>query len=272
MKSPARLFLTSLPLMLAVCWNAAAYRADTLAVHSRVMDKDISAIIITPDIAAQRACPSVYLLHGHNGDYRFWPGIRKDLGSLADIWGFILVCPDAGNSWYIDSPVKPDSQYETFFCQELVPFVDSHYKTVADSHHRAISGLSMGGHGALFLAMRHPDIWGSAGSMSGCPDLRVHPNNWDLEAILGNYANNSQRWDSVCVVNQLHRINNGDLAIIIDCGEDDFMLEMNKDLHTRLLGAGIDHDFTTRPGTHWFNYWQNAIDYQLMFHYKFFMR
>ena len=88
--------------------------------------------------------------------------------------------------------------------------------------------------------------------------------------MLGNYADRSTVWDEACVVNQISRIKNGDLALIIDCGEEDFMLPLNQDLHVRLLGAGIGHDFITRPGTHWFSYWQNAIDYQLLFHDKFF--
>ena len=246
------------------------------------MSKEISAIVIVPDVALPLCaegcctdgvrCPSVYLLHGHNGDYRFWPGIRQDLGQVADSYGFIFVCPDAGNSWYLDSPVRKDSQFETFTAKELVEWVDARYPTIPSRDKRAISGLSMGGHGALFLAMRHPDVFGSAGSMSGCPDIRVHPNNWDLEKVLGNYANNSTVWDAASVVCQISRIRPGELALIIDCGDDDFMLPLNQDLHTRLLGAGIGHDFITRPGTHWFNYWQNAIDYQLLFHSKFFNR
>ena len=263
-----RFLLTGFLSLVAVC--AAGFRADTVKVHSAVMDKDIPVIVLVPEAAARATCPVVYLLHGHAGDYRFWPSIRKDLGQTADAWGFIFVCPDAGNSWYWDSPLKKDSQYETFMSRELVEWVDAHYPTRADRFGRAISGLSMGGHGALFLAMRHSDVFGSAGSMSGCPDIRVHPNNWGIEELLGNYANHSGLWDEMCVVNQIHRIHKGDLALIIDCGEDDFMLEMNKDLHVRLLGAGIDPDFITRPGAHWFTYWQNALDYQLLFHSKFF--
>lgn len=260
-------------LALAFSLSAGAFRAHTIKVYSAVMDKGIPVIVISPDRALHgERCPSVYLLHGHNGDYKTWPSIRRDLGDVADAYGFVFVCPDAGNSWYIDSPVRKDSQYETFMTRELVPYVDSHFNTLADKRFRAISGLSMGGHGALFLGMRHSDIWGSAGSMSGCPDIRVHPNNWNLQDILGNYADNSSLWDKYCVVNQLELIHNGDLAMIIDCGEGDFMLEMNKDLHTRLLGAGLDHDFITRPGVHWFDYWQNAIDYQLLFHSKFFKK
>jgi len=259
----------------AISLSAGAFRADTLKVHSAIMDKDIDAIVIVPDkaLAPQlQECPSVYLLHGHAGDYKFWPSIRRDLGDVADFYGFIFVCPDAGNSWYIDSPVKKDSQYETFCSKELVEYVDSHYNTLADKRFRAISGLSMGGHGALYLGMRHSDVWGSAGSMSGCPDFRVYPNEWGLTEILGVYPAQSFVWDDHVVVNQLGRIKNGDLAMIIDCGEQDFMLELNKDLHTRLLGAGLEHDFITRPGAHWYTYWQNAIDYQLLFHSKFFKK
>ena len=262
-----------LAFLLAITLPVSAYRRDTVKVWSPSMEKDIDAIVIVPDAALSErgpACPSVYLLHGHNGDFKFWPSIRKDLGQVADEMGFLFVCPDAGNSWYLDSPIHPEIRYETFCSRELVEWVDAHYRTRADRNFRAISGLSMGGHGALFLAMRHPDVFGSAGSMSGCPDIRVHPNNWNLPDVLGNYADRSTFWDDACVVNQISRIKNGDLAIIIDCGEEDFMLPLNQDLHVRLLGAGIGHDFITRPGTHWFNYWQNAIDYQLLFHRKFF--
>ena len=260
-------------LLLSLAFSAAAFRPDTVKVWSATMDKDVPAIILVPDAALSErgpACPTVYLLHGHSGDYKFWPSIRKDLGQVADAYGFIFVCPDAGNSWYFDSPVKKDSQYETFCSRELVEWVDAHYRTRPERNFRAISGLSMGGHGALFLAMRHPDVFGSAGSMSGCPDIRVHPNNWGISEVLGNYADRSSVWDEHSVVCQIPRIKDGDLALIIDCGEEDFMLPLNQDLHVRLLGAGIGHDFITRPGTHWFTYWQNAVDYQLLFHSKFF--
>ena len=59
--------------------------------------------------------------------------------------------------------------------------------------------------------------------------------------------------------NQLDKIVNGDLALIIDCGEADFFLEVNKDLHNRLLARKIDHDFITRPGGHTGTYWNNSI-------------
>lgn len=267
--------LSSVSLILGLSLNSQAFRVDTVRVHSASMDKYIPVVVVSPEKSLGPdgvGCPSVYLLHGHSADYKYWTSIRPDLGEVSDSLGFVFVCPDGENSWYFDSPVKKDSQYETFMTKELVPYVDSHYRTIPDKGYRAISGLSMGGHGALFLGMRHSDIWGSAGSMSGCPDIRKFPDSWNIKDDLGNFEANSELWNSLAVVNQIQNIKNGDLAIIIDCGESDFFLEVNKDMHARLLGAGIDHDFITRPGSHWFTYWQNSLDYHLLFHSKFFKK
>lgn len=174
------------------------------------------------------------------------------------------------NSWYWDSPVNSSYRYETFVSSELIVYTDSHYKTIAAPQGRAITGLSMGGHGALWNAFRHKDVFGAAGSTSGGVDIRPFPLNWQMNKQLGEYAANRKRWDEYTAINQIDKIENGDLAIIFDCGESDFFLEVNKELHQRLLGRGIDHDFITRPGTHNNTYWNNSIDYQILFFEKFF--
>ena len=74
-------------------------------------------------------------------------------------------------SWYWNSPVDPKSQYETFISDELIKAIDSKYKTIKNRTGRAITGLSMGGHGALYLAIKHQDVFGAAGSMSGGVDI-----------------------------------------------------------------------------------------------------
>lgn len=83
--------------------------------------------------------------------------------------------------------------------------------------------------------------------MSGGVDIRPFPQNWEMNKQLGEFAANKASWDAHTVVNQLDKIVNGDLALIIDCGEADFFLEVNKDLHNRLLARKIDHDFITVP-------------------------
>lgn len=252
-----------------------AAKVDTLLIKSPSMKKDIQVIVVTPDAALGKkaaACPVVYLLHGHGGDAKTWIKIKPNLPQIADEKGIIFVCPDGKTSWYWDSPKDPSSRYETFVSSELVKYIDGNYKTIADRKGRAITGLSMGGHGGLFLGIRHKETFGAAGSTSGGVDIRPFPANWSMSQSLGELEANKQIWDEHTVVNQLDKIANGDLALIFDCGEADFFSDVNKDLHNRLLKRKIDHDFISRPGGHDGKYWSNSIDYQILFFDKFFKK
>ena len=248
---------------------AQAGRIVTHTLHSDAMNRDIPVTVILPDDLSQPR-PVVYLLHGAYGNERSWLEIKPNLPDIADEKGMIFVSAAALNSWYFDSPVLKDFQYETFMTHDLIAFVDSHYPTIANRTGRAITGLSMGGHGALYLSMRHKDLYGAAGAMSGGVDIRPFPQNWNLPDVLGEMASHMDSWNANAAVSQIDRIENGDLWITFDCGEDDFFLEVNKDLHQRLLGRGIHHDFTTRPGGHTSQYWGNSIDYHLLFFQKYF--
>ena len=93
----------------------------------------------------------------------------------------------------------------------------------------------MGGHGALYLAFRHQDIFGAAGSMSGGVDIRPFPNNWDLEKRLGKQSEYPERWEQHTVIELLHLLTPNSLKLIIDCGTEDFFYEVNKKLHDCLL-------------------------------------
>ena len=126
--------------------------------------------------------------------------------------------------------------------------------------------------GGLWTAIRHKDTFGACGSTSGGVDIRPFPKNWDMAKRLGDYESNKEIWDTHTVINQIDKIQNGDLAIIFDCGEADFFIQVNKDLHNRLLEKKIDHDFITRPGGHTGEYWNNSIDYQILFFDKFFKK
>lgn len=268
-----RLKMLSL-LLLSACM-AFAGKVDTLKLHSEVMNRDIAVVVVTPTQTKANKdmhFPVVFLLHGAYGNERSWLDIKPCLPQIADEKGLIFVSMAALNSWYFDSPVLKDFQYESFYTKVLVPYIDAHYRTVASRQGRAITGLSMGGHGALFLAMRHTDLLGACGSMSGGVDIRPFPLNWNIPDVLGEMASHKQSWDEHSVMGQLKRIKNGDLWITFDCGEADFFLEVNKDLHKRLLGLGIDHDFTTRPGGHTGAYWANSIDYHILFFEKYFRK
>lgn len=268
-----QILFSVLMLLSAVVTQAA--RVDTVMLKSPSMNKDVQVVYVIPDKALGKkaeACPVVYLLHGYGGHARTWIGVKPNLPQIADEKGIIFACPDGKNSWYWDSPKNPAYRYETFVSSELVKYTDTNYTTIPERKARAITGLSMGGHGALWVSIRHKDTFGAAGSTSGGVDIRPFPTNWQMDKQLGEYAANKGVWDQHTVINQIDKIQDGDLALIIDCGEQDFFLEVNKELHKRLLARNIGHDFITRPGAHNGKYWNSSIDYQILFFDKFFKK
>ena len=257
---------------LLACLGLQAAQVDTLMVRSESMNKDIKIVAVRPDKAVKgEKCPVIYLLHGYSGEAKTWIGTRPDLPEIADRDGIIFVCPDGNyDSWYWDSPVCKESQYETFISKELIAYVDQNLNAIPDRSKRAITGLRMGGPGAMWNAIRHQDVFGAVGSTSGGLDIRPFPGSWNMKKYLGERDENLDVWNNHTVINQLDRLKNGSLAIIIDCGVDDFFLAVNKAVHERLLSLKIAHDFILRPGGHNHPYWNNSIGYQIKFFKKFF--
>ncbi|MEO7309914.1 MAG: alpha/beta hydrolase family protein [Chitinophagaceae bacterium] len=249
-----------------------AATVDTVLTQSIIMHKGIKAVVITPSsYTGQTPFPVVYLLHGYGGKYSDWISKVKSLTTFSDLFGMIIVCPDGNiGSWYFDSPVDTNYKYETYVGTELPQWIDRHYTTIANRNGRAITGLSMGGHGALFLAFKHQDIFGAAGSTSGGVDIRPFPKNWEISKRLGTYSDSTARWEANSVINLTHLLTPGSLSLIIDCGSEDFFYVVNTKLHEKLLERNIPHDFIIRPGAHNWDYWSNSVGYQLLFFAKFF--
>ncbi|WP_231459778.1 alpha/beta hydrolase family protein [Pedobacter sp. Leaf132] len=252
-----------------------AATVDTVLTRSNAMKKDIKAAVVKPNgYSNGTKYPVLYLLHGAGGKFSDWiintPN-KETVKNLSDQHNIIVVCPDGGvTSWYFDIPEDAKYKYETYVATELVNYVDANYSTIQDRTGRAITGLSMGGHGGLYLAFRHQDIFGACGSMSGGVDIRPFPENWDLYKRLGKYSEHPERWEANTVVNLTHLLTPNKLAIIIDCGTGDFFYKVNVALHDKLLDRNIPHDFITRPGVHNFEYWGNAVVYQALFFSRYF--
>jgi len=249
-------------------------RVDTIRVESKAMHKTIKNIVIVPDdYQSTKSYPSVYLLHGAGGNYKDWvinaPGVK----ALSDLYKVIIVCPDGGvTSWYYDSPVDSTYKYETFVTKELLGNVDAAYSTIKDKSGRAITGLSMGGHGGLYLSLRHQDLFGAGGSMSGGVDIRPFPNNWDIAKRLGTLKDKPENWEKNTIVNMLDLLKGSSLKLIIDCGVNDFFYDVNSNLHKKLLEIKYPHDYIERPGVHNWPYWSNSVKYQFLFFNEFFTR
>lgn len=259
-----------LTLMLTESVSLYSAQLDTLTITSQAMAKSPKAVVVLPEQYQKSGArfAVVYLLHGWSGSYRDWP-TKMDLKPLADKYGFIIVCPDGGYAgWYVNSPLKKDSQYETYIAKEVVDYIDRNYRTIADSTGRFLCGLSMGGHGAFTLLAKYPERFAGAGCMSGAMTLTGGSRRAGLADILGDYEMNRNLWEGNSAIFLANRLVGRNKALLIDCGVDDFLYETNLQLHKELLDLKIPHDYIERPGAHSWNYWTNALEYHLLFFRK----
>ncbi|MDQ3292632.1 MAG: esterase family protein [Bacteroidota bacterium] len=261
-----------------------AAKVDTLEITSKVMQKNIRAAVVLPASykKVKKLFPVLYLLHGGTGNYRDWLTKTPDktlLHRLADQYNLIIVTPDGGpTSYYFDSPLDKTSQYETFISKELVEKIDGSYRTVRERKGRIIAGLSMGGHGAIYIATKHPELYCAAGSMSGV--MNINTATWKVPAefaqsrkqnfarLLGPPQDTLNPYSTYIAVGMTDQIKASGLKLVFDCGVDDFLIEPNRDLHRRLMANHTPHDYTERPGGHTWQYWENALPYQLIFFQK----
>lgn len=265
--------ILSLVILAANFMLASAAKVDTVTVETANLKTPMTVLVTVPDNVDQaERLPVVYLLHGYGGNFNDWLGHQPRIKDMADRYGMIIVTPDGRNTWYMDSPANPGIKMESFFVEDLIPYIDRRYPTDAQASKRAITGLSMGGHGALYLAFRHPDLFGNAGSMSGGVDIRPFPKNWELPHILGDKDQYPERWEDASVINLVGQLKPGEININFDCGIDDFFAEVNDNLHKALVAAGIPHDYTSRPGAHTWEYWNNSLMHHLLYFCEAFNR
>lgn len=258
-----------LPLLLLITISLHAAIVDTINIRSESMQKDIKCVVIRPKTKAH--LPVVYLLHGYSGNYSNWIMKVPELKQYADEFKLIIVCPDGDySSWYFDSPVDHSKQYETYISQEVPSYIDTHYRTIKNRYARAITGLSMGGHGGLYLGFRHADFFGACGSMSGGVDMNSLKTKYEIMNILGDTLQHADNWKAYSVMNVVAQPLSQPLAIIIDCGTEDFFYPDNQALHAKMLRLHIPHEYIQRPGMHDWKYWANAVKYQLFFFHEYF--
>ncbi|MCH7412589.1 esterase family protein [Belliella sp. R4-6] len=273
-------FLKLTVLICLININLLQAKTDTIEVFSKAMNKSLKASVVKPSgiEGLDQEFPSVYVLHGAWGGYLDWhknatkPNLLQE---LADLYQMILITPGvAPFSYYYDSPLMDSVQYETYISKELIPYVDANFPTIKDKNARAITGLSMGGHGAMMIAAKHPELFSAAGSMSGVMNI-------DVRTWIGNEDTQEQRrksqqemlgeieydfpfspYTAVGLVNQMKQNN---IALLIDCGIDDFLIETNRQLHQLLLENDTPHEYTERPGAHTWEYWTDALPFHILF-------
>lgn len=253
-------------LFLFISLNSSASEVKTIEVHAKKMNSQVKNYIILPEgyQTNDKSYPVLYLLHGFGDTYKKWVDATT-IEQLADQHQLIIVCPDAGRSWYFDSPIDPKSQYESYITQDLIPYLDKNFRTKADRGNRALCGLSMGGHGSMYLALRHKNLFSIAVPQSGGLDIRPFPNNWKLKKYLGDIKNHPENWEKNTVLELAKNLKDGELAISVDCDSEDFFVGLNRDFKKLLNDKKVKFSYQEHPGAHNWSYWQKAIVRQLPF-------
>lgn len=247
-----------------------AASVDTVEIFSKAMNKIKKCVVVSPASKnTEELFPSVYLLHGYGGGYGNWIRRVPELKRYADEYRILIVCPDGDfASWYWDSPADSSMRYETHIAKEVPAYIETHYPVIKDRRARAITGLSMGGHGGLFLGFRHADFFGACGSMSGAL-LIGSRTGYRIEKLLGD-TSNKQLYFEHSIMKQMEIYPKDSIAVIIDCGTEDAFIEANRAAHNKMLSLKIPHHYIEKPGKHDWNYWANAVKYQLFFFRNYF--
>jgi len=237
--------------------------------HSTARNKTTRYLVFIPRSAKKEKKPVLLLLHGAWDDYKAWNARAGDLlKRLAAEEDIIILTPDGEPfGWYADSAVTPDQNIETYFMDELIPHIR---KTLPCDGRFAIAGLSMGGHGAMVLALRNPGIFASASSMSGILDITRHPGQWKLPLVFGPFAGERVRdWRDHSALELIQRSSSGleNLALMVSVSsEDEYSRDENRDFHAKLDELGKAHVYRAKPGGHDWKFWISELPRHVRFH------
>ncbi|HMG93641.1 MAG TPA: alpha/beta hydrolase family protein [Chryseolinea sp.] len=260
---------------------------ESLKVKSSTLGKDVEYSIYLPADydKSNRRYPVLYLLHGYTDDETGWTqfGEAQVIGDRSiqngDAAPMIIVMPDGGVSWYLNS-YDGKTKYEDFFVKEFIPHIDATYRTRTTKQYRAIAGLSMGGYGTLLMATKHPDLFAaaaplSAGVFTDEEIMNAEERTWNV--VLGDLYGKkdltgkdrlTEHYSKNSILKIIETDNADELKKVryyIDCGDKDFLIKGNMALHSAMIDKKIPHEFRVREGAHNWTYWRTALPEVLKF-------
>lgn len=212
----------------------------------------------------QRRYPVLYLLHGFSDHYSAWAE-KSNVVENAASYPLILVMPEGGNGWYTNGAL-PDSRWEDYVMTEVIPYIREHYRTLQGQKMSAIAGLSMGGYGALKLALKYHTQFSFAASLSG--SLKITDWSEDLKrppevarAATAAFGPENSAARTVNSLSALLEAAGSDLPFIyLDCGTEDDLFPASRQFSALLLQKNLPHEYRERPGAHDWKEWDHQIN------------
>ncbi len=260
---------------------------ESLKIQSKILGKEVNYSIYLPANyeASARRFPILYLLHGYTDDETGWSQfgevqkIADETIAKGEATQMIIAMPDADVSWYIND-ASGKVKYEDFFVKEFIPHIDSLYKTRNKKEYRAVAGLSMGGYGSLIYGMKHPELFAACAPLSAAVwndehIINVPAKDWmnyKFNELFGSDQQGKNRLTDTWYKNSILKIaatapveKLNQVRFYIDCGDDDFLIQGNMELHALLTERKVKHEFRVRDGAHNWTYWRTALPEVLKF-------
>jgi S-formylglutathione hydrolase FrmB len=251
-------------------WAEVHWRSD-------VLQKQTTMQVLLPRVG-RPPFPVLYLLHGLSDDSTVWLRHTR-LEWYVREQPLMIVLPDGYRGFYTDNDQGP--AHAKHLAREVTGFVDRNFQTLAERKGRAIGGLSMGGYGALRLALGYPDVYCSANSHSGA--VGRTSSDFSAEAVAaGRHEGKTKEFvaelrrifgekpvgtkhDILELAKKVHAA--GSLPqLLLDCGREDYLLEDNREFHRALKEADVPHEYHEHAGAHDWDYWDRYVQDALKFH------
>jgi S-formylglutathione hydrolase FrmB len=283
---------------LFVFWSfalSAQSRIDCDAIHSKILNSDVHYCVYLPpsyDSGANQhpagTYPVLYFLHGLGDNERtlFNSGgwtLLDDLRNRHKIGEFLIAAPEGQRTFYINSS-DGKVRYGDFFLQEFIPRIESKYRIAKNRKHRAVSGISMGGYGALRLAFAHPELFSAVSSQSAAL-ITESPQELDvamqsgtplgklLATVFGDPVD-VPHWkaNDPFVLAKRNRTVLQTMSIYFNCGQNDnYGFEKGAAaLHEQLIREGVKHEYRSYSGDHSFTYFMARFPEVMEFHSRAF--
>jgi S-formylglutathione hydrolase FrmB len=237
----------------------------TVSFFAEALQKHAQMVVLLPqDAPGGGPFPVFYLLHGLSDDHTIWSR-RTSIERYVEGLPLIVVMPDGGRGFYTDA--AEGAACESHVMDDVIGFVERFFPARSDRGGRCIGGLSMGGYGAVKLALKHADRFVSVTAHSGAFDVRrlveEHEGREEFVRIFGGEPGGGEE-DPYALAARVER----DLtpAIRIDCGTEDFLIEENRAFHAHLERLGVPHQYEEFPGAHEWGYWDVHVQEALRFH------
>jgi putative tributyrin esterase len=232
--------------------------------RSAALNRDMQYRVVLPaSIAAGAKLPVVYLLHGGGGNFRDWSN-SSDSATFAER-GLILVMPEGNDSYFVNAAERPQDRYEDYIVNDLIADVESKFPVAAGRATRAIVGVSMGGFGAVKLALSHPELFVFASGISPAVDVPNRPfsikriQQWRRHSsIFGPWGGQARRNSDPFLLAQ-----SADPAktpyLFLTCGNQEGLLPGNRNFAGLLEHRHFRYEFHVVPGGHDWNEWDQRL-------------